>query len=376
MPASSSRSMSASTLASIDSAQNLSATSESSDPAPSSATTVLDLTDDALAHVLLCLTGKDILVVGCSCKRLRDISLDDSRLWQTFCNRKWAAKTECSKWVQAAKLARRSGLIFDDDMREGPDPAPRTYRSLYHLLDQMDSLVGVWRGSGDLPFGSLYQFGWAEDCVSVDQVVCQTEQINPLPRRHLFKIGPAFPSTTTSIIDVTHCVVKQYLGRFSRAPSLAAEAAASVAAGLAPFLSCGGDRHDGSTTPHGRSPVGSFGVELARFMNGFVAETRSSMKQRSRRCSSGLLGSSPPPQHSSPVLCNGAVPSAVHHFVKVKLHVPSRQHPLAGLWKGLYPSHGAEIINLNYDFTSAKARILATKITGDNCVPAGGSTYL
>lgn len=51
---------------------------------------------------------------------------------------------------------------------------------------------------------------------------------------------------------------------------------------------------------------------------------------------------------------------------------PSRQHPLAGLWYGLYGAdHGMEVVSVAYDFSGRSARLVATKVTGDVNMPAG-----
>jgi len=47
------------------------------------------------------------------------------------------------------------------------------------------------------------------------------------------------------------------------------------------------------------------------------------------------------------------------------------QYQLAGLWKGNYPNHGDELVRLHYDGDS----LIATKITGDEHVPAGEVTF-
>jgi len=47
------------------------------------------------------------------------------------------------------------------------------------------------------------------------------------------------------------------------------------------------------------------------------------------------------------------------------------QYQLAGLWKGNYPNHGEALVRLHYQGDT----LLATKITGDEHVPAGEVTF-
>lgn len=55
---------------------------------------------------------------------------------------------------------------------------------------------------------------------------------------------------------------------------------------------------------------------------------------------------------------------------------PSRQHSLAGLWHGVYGIHGLEVVTLGYDFSGRSARIVCTKVTGDDNMPAGQESWV
>lgn len=53
----------------------------------------------------------------------------------------------------------------------------------------------------------------------------------------------------------------------------------------------------------------------------------------------------------------------------------SRQHPLAGMWKGMYGPHGLEMQRVEYRFDGPSAKIVAVKVLGDANVPAGQITW-
>jgi len=53
---------------------------------------------------------------------------------------------------------------------------------------------------------------------------------------------------------------------------------------------------------------------------------------------------------------------------------PARQR-LAGLWTGRYGPHGIEVLRIAYNFSGASARIVGTKVTGDENIPAGKDSW-
>lgn len=54
---------------------------------------------------------------------------------------------------------------------------------------------------------------------------------------------------------------------------------------------------------------------------------------------------------------------------------PSARHPLAGLWAADYGPLGVQLLCLRYDFRGRAAQLHATKLTGDECVPAGNVSW-
>lgn len=77
------------------------------------------------------------------------------------------------------------------------------------------------------------------------------------------------------------------------------------------------------------------------------------------------------PSPLPPQLAPCGPPLAHHHFVALRPAPPTRAHPLAGLWKGVYGPHGVEVVAVGYDCSGHAAKIVGHKATGDNNVPAG-----
>jgi hypothetical protein len=67
----------------------------------------------------------------------------------------------------------------------------------------------------------------------------------------------------------------------------------------------------------------------------------------------------------------GSSPGAlVHHLKRVQQPVPTAKHPLAGLWAAECGGPGVEVLRLQYDFSGASARIIATKVCVCMFMPA------
>ena len=75
----------------------------------------------------------------------------------------------------------------------------------------------------------------------------------------------------------------------------------------------------------------------------------------------------------NPSRCGCAPASSLHagvqrravevlHLERVLRPVPSRRHPMAGLWKADYGPGGVQIVLISYDFTGPAARIVGVKV--------------
>ncbi|EFJ53064.1 hypothetical protein VOLCADRAFT_120169 [Volvox carteri f. nagariensis] len=280
--------------------------------------------------------------------------------------------------------------------------------------------MGLWKGAGDAPRGSLYRVGWAphgEPHVEVvalraarggdervaGEVEADVEAGEPAVVEELTaRVGPAFPGLSLKLVDKSFAILKDEPwkrdvrrgaaaaggtgnaagggdgaggsgsgagpgggGGGPSRPSAAALAAAAVATG-----GCG----DGELL--GASPPRSFGYEVLRFMAAHIAGSRSSSRKSRSRGGGGGAGSAGP--YGGGGGCSGGAArqaTILKHLVRLQVPAPSRQRPVSGLWTGVYGPHGMEIISVGYDGRGGEARIVATKITGDPNVPAGEITF-
>jgi hypothetical protein len=255
--------------------------------------------------------------------------------------------TSPAAWLAAGGAAAASSPLVADALLAAPQP--RTYRELYPELLRATQLIGMWiAGGGAGPRGCLYRFAFEEDCVRVDQLAPAKCFHRSPPVKELFRLGPGHPQHTFSIIEGAaggaasssssrSCLVREQRRAPRRGSSAAAEAAAAVAAG-------GGH----SAASLGSSPPSSFNFELLQFMAGNVASAGRS--RSARRQSGGGSGGSSGGSGSAP-------PPLLHHFTRLPVPVPTRQHPLAGLWSALYGPHGLEVLRIEYDFTGSAAVI-------------------
>ncbi|KAH6781133.1 hypothetical protein C2S52_012370 [Perilla frutescens var. hirtella] len=101
-----------------------------------------DFPDDVQLCVLSFLRPTELAAFACTCKRFDALYRHDQRLWFSLCHRRWGSKTLINKWG-AGKIS---------------------YKNLYRLLNEYESLIGFWRRSGDVSASSppppLVFFEW------------------------------------------------------------------------------------------------------------------------------------------------------------------------------------------------------------------------
>ncbi|GAX78465.1 hypothetical protein CEUSTIGMA_g5904.t1 [Chlamydomonas eustigma] len=127
----------------------------------------------------------------------------------------------------------------------------------------------------------------------------------------------------------------------------------------------------------------TLGSSLPTPASSIISETPWASTQKTR--SASRSGSSPHPARVTtqtppsllawPPAFTG-LPLCTHTFMRVAQPKPSKQHPLAGLWKGLHGVHGAQVCTVHYDFQGSTAKIVATKVTGDTQIAAGMESWV
>eukprot|EP00241_Pyramimonas_parkeae_P015910 CAMPEP_0114282094 /NCGR_PEP_ID=MMETSP0059-20121206/3372_1 /TAXON_ID=36894 /ORGANISM="Pyramimonas parkeae, Strain CCMP726" /LENGTH=466 /DNA_ID=CAMNT_0001402707 /DNA_START=8 /DNA_END=1405 /DNA_ORIENTATION=+ len=358
-------------------------------------TDFLELPREIIARILRSsiLDERDLLTFGQVCKSLHDVANSEDLVWAPKCEARWGSRTSLSSWLCTLQEAQSpvptppstpprfgsapllGAATHDSDLHANPGPS--TYLDLYRLLSKYETLVGVWRAVGKHPRGGLYSFAWHRDAIVGSQHMGHT------PSRHLraqemavVRARPADESLSCvpQFIDAEHIglVRAGEMHACSSSPAglnSRAEAAATVGATL----------HTSRSLPRGArtplasiscSPPQSFGNAYFEFTSGRVAEPGGRRRQRrATRAGRGAEDagipstSRPPPQ----VSCVSA-----QHFARLHVPVATELTPLAGLWSAVYMSHELEIVLVEY---GVDGTIIATKVTGDECVPAGEKTW-
>ncbi|KAF5842441.1 hypothetical protein DUNSADRAFT_7050 [Dunaliella salina] len=166
----------------------------------------------------------------------------------------------------------------------------------------------------------------------------------------------------------------------------AAAGASNSSSSSASYMPSSSRSNGSSWAPHththarGMSPVGTasgsttpVGTTVSRGLGSSGRASTSAGANRSSALTQELhaihVGPSPSVHASPPALSGPAI--STHHFVRLRPALPSKQHPLLGLWKGIHGQHGLQVLEVFTDFLGPSAKILGQKATGDVNVPAG-----
>lgn len=264
---------------------------------------------DALAAVLRFLAVSDVLQLSRINRAFREM-MTDERVWQLLCAREWP-RTDVRRWV-----VQPAGRELPVPLAVSPLTPPASFREVYLLLHEASKLAadgGAWRLLGTGPRSALIQFKFMPDALvghrlewhALDEAVEREEWLSICPTR-LFVAVQSVDDRMAALAE--HARRPAGTG-LHRSPS--AEAAAAVMLG-----------GSGRSSPLGTSPqLVQFEAELAQFMSPLV-QSGSGRKQR-RRSATGTPYGGGGGGDGGPVS---------HHLERVPLPLPTRQHPLVGMW--------------------------------------------
>lgn len=96
-----------------------------------------ELPQDVLVSILLRLGVRDIAQCACACTSLRAVAMDEVKVWEPLCKRRWGATTELKKWLRKRRESRAvpiSGIFF-----------PRNYRLAHSSIAEVEmERAGSW----------------------------------------------------------------------------------------------------------------------------------------------------------------------------------------------------------------------------------------
>ncbi|CAI5974770.1 unnamed protein product [Closterium sp. NIES-65] len=123
-------------------------------------TDMTEFSDDLLGLILSHLRLPDLARCACVSRTFLRVFLDDPRLWQPACDRRWGHVTSLHTWLSPPHQS--SQLPFDQQPHDQQHGKLTSFKSLYYVLDTWESLIGFWRGVGDGGLGSLVAFQWRD----------------------------------------------------------------------------------------------------------------------------------------------------------------------------------------------------------------------
>ncbi|KAL0055873.1 hypothetical protein WJX82_005292 [Trebouxia sp. C0006] len=233
-----------------------------------------------------------------------------------------------NKAVQDTQM--NSGIKSDPDAEISK--VPQTYRQLYPVLKQLQTLIGIW-SEKNRP--ALYVFDWGYRCVEGRKLRYDVPGQEPFAEPFQ-QVGPGL-NASVQHVDSTHCLLTVQTGTPRSPITKAVQAATAVAVGGIPI-----PKREQADAIMGTSPEGSFEFEMQRFMQGNIADKQSKRRRSGHRSSSGTL----------PV---------VHTLTWVEKPSPTQRHPLAGLWRSTGMLHTC-IMTVRYNFSLRAASIVATQV--------------
>lgn len=230
------------------------------------------------------------------------------------------AEDDASFWRELCHVRWSDATSPADWMRRG---ACESYRELYVALHRLERVVGHWRSTHDLPRGGHYRFRWTKDRIVGEHIDDE---------RRAVAFADVCDAECVQHVDARHLALRSEGMRKDGTPSPESRAAAAAAR----------VRADGATA----SPEDHhFEREMLRFMAGTVA-ARGSRRRRSS---------------------TSTAPSPMRFFERVGWDPNDNQTLYGGLWTVHRPHARVETVCVTHE----EGRIVATKVVGDEYVPAG-----
>ncbi|DBA95990.1 TPA: F-box only protein 31, variant 2 [Trebouxia sp. C0004] len=300
---------------------------------------LLDLQTHVLERIFVRLHLTDLARCCQASKSLQSL-VQQEGVWQSLCANAFPnfGTAELSKWI-APKPLPESHPFHSPQQTTKPlsqtSESPQTYRQLYPVLKQLQTLIGIWRHDRRSDKPALYVFDWGHRCVEGRKLCYDVPGQEPFAEPFQ-QVGPGL-NASVQHVDSMHCLLTVQTGTPRSPITKAVQAAAAVAVGGIPI-----PKREQADAIMGTSPEGSFEFEMQRFMQGHIADKQSKRRRSGHRSSSGTL----------PV---------VHTLTRVEKPIPTHRHPLAGLWRSTGMLHTC-IMTVRYDFSLRAASIVATQV--------------
>ncbi|DBA75977.1 TPA: F-box only protein 31 [Trebouxia sp. C0005] len=308
----------------------------SSDPA-AEVHSLLSLQNHVLERIFVRLHLTD-LARCCQVNKALQSLVQQEGVWQSLCADAFPnfSTAELSKWIIPNPLP-ESQYSFQSptQLLSQTSKGPQTYRQLYPVLKQLQTLIGIWWHDKKSDKPALYVFDWGYRCVE-GRKLCY-DVLGQEPFAEPFQqVGPGL-NASVQHVDSMHCLLTVQTSTPRSPITKAVQAATAVAVGGIPI-----PKREQADAIMGTSPEGSFEFEMQRFMQGHIANKQSKRRRSGHRSSSGTL----------PV---------VHTLTRVEKPIPTHRHPLAGLWRstGMLPTC---IMTVRYNFSLRAASIVATQV--------------
>lgn len=316
---------------------------------------------DEFVHILQYLEPIDIIHIALTCRELRE-NLKDDEVWHCLCMALWSDSVRVLQLV--VSMRETSPSIPIPSISKSPSTATGrlpTFKDAYVILRHVEDLRGLWRIIGEGKEAKLVTFDWDSEVM--------------LGQKLVFVSGTGIPEyvpfcSFKPSLDVLRSIewdsgydqvavrIEELCSSHERnarscSPSMSTPHQRSTEAAEVGF---GTPRSFSSreSPMYGTSPESSFRQAWSQFMSSSV-QARSKMRRRSSR-------------HTAQF-------TSLRHLQRIHVPIPSKRHPLAGLWVADLDDGIFEVLSLSYNFRSSVASIVAQKLQGRGCLMPGDTIW-